>query len=84
MAVAMAMETNRQIWGEGGPLLEAVTGATADASLEARWLVESLGGGEDFVSGQGKRGITISYVRPVRGGRLLLLCQSQKLKGELA
>ena len=61
------MATNIQSWGEGSPSSEVEAGAMLDAHPEARWLVERLSCDEDFVSGQGKRCITLSCARPVRG-----------------
>ena len=60
-ATAMAMATNLQIRGKGGPLSEAASGTMADASPELRWLIERLSGGKGLVSSQGQRGLTISY-----------------------
>ena len=67
----MAIVTNRQSWGEGRTLSEAAVGVISDAYQEARWSVERLDGGKNFVSGQGRRGITFSYAHLGRGGGVL-------------
>ena len=55
-----------------------VTGAMADASPEARWLAERLGGGKGLVSGGGRIGLILSYARPVRGGwRTLAVAEAE-------
>ena len=59
---------NQKSRREWRSLSEAETGATADASLEARWLVECLGGGEGLVRDRGQHNITLSYARPGQGG----------------
>ena len=59
---------NQKSRREWRSLSEAETGATADASLEALWLVESLGGGEGLVRGRGKRNITLSCAYRGQGG----------------
>ena len=59
---------NRRSQGGGSSLLKAVTGATKNASLEARWLAERLSFGDGIVSGQGRRIITFSYDCPGQGG----------------
>ena len=64
MEMATATATNRQSRGTGRPLSEAATGATTDASPEARWLTEGLSGGEGLISGWGIRGTTLSYACP--------------------
>ena len=51
--------------------MEAVVGATADAPLEARWSTERLSVGEGFISGRGRRVITLCYSHPGQGGGLL-------------
>ena len=45
----MEMATNIQSRGEWRPLSEAAGGVTADDSIELRWTVERIGGGEGFV-----------------------------------
>ena len=64
----ITMSMNFRSRGEGRPSSEAAAGAMADASLEARWSVEGLSNGKDFVNSQGQHGITFSYDHPSQGG----------------
>ena len=60
--------TNNWSQREGRSALEAAAGAVKDVSLEVRWLVERLGGGEVLISSQGQRGINLSYAHLFWGG----------------
>ena len=66
------MAMNLQSWGEGRLFSEAESGATEDAYLEARWLVEIIGGGKGFISGRGRHGMNILYARTGLGDRRTL------------
>ena len=49
--------------------MEAVIGAMADVSPEARLLVKRLGGGEGSISSRGQWCINLYYEHPGQGGR---------------
>ena len=67
----MAIGTNLQIRGEGRPLSEVEACAMTDASLEAQWLAERLGGVEVLVRILWRRGINLSYYHLDQGGGVL-------------
>ena len=54
-----------------------------DASPKPRWSAERLGSGEGLFRGWGRRGITLSYARPGRGGgrRNLLVAEVEAKMG---
>ena len=69
--MVMAMLKNRQIQGEGRPLLEALACVTTYASPEVRWSTERISAGEVLVRGRGQRGLNFYYSHPGQGDGVL-------------
>ena len=84
MAAAAAMTNTKSHW-EGRSSSEAAAGTTTDASPEARWPTERIGGGDGLVSGRGQCGLNISYNRLGRGDGVLRRWQRgrQEKKGKV-
>ena len=74
---------NIQSRGEGRPLSEGATGATADASPEAGWSLERLSGRKVLVSVRVRHSLTFYFARPGRGWRSTLLVAKAETKREI-
>ena len=64
--------------------MEAAAGATADASLEARWPTERLGVGKGLVSGGEDSFLLFLMPAQAGGGGILWRWRRQKLKWKSA